>query len=149
MKYNHIFPTVDCVGMQCNHIFYTIDCVGVQYKPHYAVFMNTVYFWVSAAVYAFVPFCLLAILNCLIARQIRSSLQTRSAIRNTPLMPGHPHHGPSDHSVQRQVGAAGGWTACLRYGNCSRWGVEDDGMEGEGEGWISDFSSSGPEIKKI
>ena len=63
--------------------------------------MNDVYFWISAAVYAFVPFCLLTVFNLLIARQIRSSLKVRSVMRNLQLLPYN--QGCFDMSIQRQV----------------------------------------------
>ncbi|XP_076465214.1 uncharacterized protein LOC143296963 isoform X2 [Babylonia areolata] len=74
-----------------------------QYKAQYASFMHTVFFWISACVYAFVPFCLLTVFNFLIARQIRSSLRSRTVVRtNLPLMPCNNHH--QQHHQHHQHG---------------------------------------------
>ncbi|KAL8567883.1 hypothetical protein ACOMHN_059005 [Nucella lapillus] len=71
--------------MWTNHLNHlNLQC---QYKPQYADFMNKVFFWISASVFAIVPLVLLTVFNCLIARQIRISLQSRTVVRNVPLMP--------------------------------------------------------------
>ncbi|XP_070211005.1 probable G-protein coupled receptor AH9.1 [Littorina saxatilis] len=75
----------------------TLQC---QYKADYARFMNGVYYWVLAALYAFLPFCLLTVFNFMIARQIRSSLKVRSVMRNIKLLP--VSQNCHDNSLQRQ-----------------------------------------------
>ncbi|XP_076461946.1 uncharacterized protein LOC143294366 [Babylonia areolata] len=75
--------------------------LNCQYKEHFADFMNNEYYWISATVYSFVPFCLLTVFNFLIARQIRSSFRVRSVMRNQHLLAFN--KGCFDLSIQRQV----------------------------------------------